>query len=265
MKPVIVLIVGAADTGRAPMAAAMLRRLAARNGRHWRIESAGVVGHDGAPPQPETRDALATMNLDISQHVARSLDDEAVAAAQLLIAVDSGIARVLRARYPAAPIATLGELAGNRRDIPDPFRMQVGAWIYYAREMEQMLSSGFERIGALVEPAAAPPEAPAPVPTPPAAPAERLAAVERCSRLLALLSDMPDVIDQAAARERLAADLALIAAHPLAADDLVAAYVALITARLAANADLTAGALRHAVERLRTPIDQAALTTLAAQ
>jgi hypothetical protein len=131
--------------------------------------------------------------------------------------------------------------------------------------MEQMLSSGFERIGALVEPAAAPPEAPAPVPTPPAAPAERLAAVERCSRLLALLSDMPDVIDQAAARERLAADLALIAAHPLATDDLVAAYVALITARLAANADLTAGALRHAVERLRTPIDQAALTTLAAQ
>ncbi len=255
------------------MAAAMLRRLAVRNGRTWQVESAGVVGHDGAPPQPETRDALATLNLDLSRHVARSLTDQLCAEAQLLIAVDSGIARVLRARYPNAPIATLGELAASRRDIPDPFRMQVGAWVYYAREMEQMLIHGFERIVALVDPSAPPtlpaaPSAPEPPPAPVARTAapldvERAAALDRCTRLLALLSEMPDVIDQAAARERLTADLVQIAARPLSPADLVAAYVALLQVRLNANAELPLALLHPALERLRTPIDQAALAALA--
>lgn len=274
MQTPFILIVGAADTGRAPMAAAMLRRLVARTGRTWQIASAGVVGHDGAPPQPETRDALATLNLDISGHVARSLTDELATSAQLLIAVDSGIARVLRARSPDAAIATLGELAGTRRDIPDPFRMQVGAWIYYAREMEQMLSKGLDAIVALVEPEDIPdapalsaPESPPSPPVREAAPlaVERAAAIERCTRLLALLSEMPDVIDQAAARERLAADLAQIAARPLSPADLVAAYVALLQVRLTPAADLPLALLYPALERLRTPIDQAALTALAAQ
>jgi protein-tyrosine phosphatase len=269
MHPNVILIVGAADTGRAPMAAAMLRRLALRAGYDWQIASAGVVGHDGAPPQPETRDALATLNLDLSGHVARSLTDELVAAAQLLIAVDSGIGRVLRARYPAAAITTLGELAGSRRDIPDPFRMQVGAWIYYAREMEQLLARGFARIVALVAPDQAVPAPAAPEPVAireTASPAvERAAAIDRCTRLLALLSEMPDVIDQSAARERLTTDLAQIAARPLSPADLSAAYIALLQVRLTTSGALPLDLLHPALERLRTPIDQTALTALAAQ
>lgn len=271
MQSFSILIVGAADTGRAPMAAAMLRRLAVRAGYQWRVASAGVVGHDGAAPQPETRDALATLNLDLSGHVARSLTDELVAEAHLLIAVDSGIGRVVRTHYPAAEVVTLGELADSRRDIPDPFRMQVGAWIYYAREIDQMLQRGFPRIVALLEPEAAEP-VPAQEslePPPPAAreaapsAVERAAAIDRCVRLIAVLSDMPDLIDPSAARERLAADLAQIAARPLSPADLVAAYVALLHVRLTTAGDLPLTLVAAALERLRTPIDQAALSTLA--
>lgn len=46
---------------------------------------------------------------------------------------------------------TLGSLAGRERDIPDPFRMQIGAWISYAREIETLLSEGIERLITLVE------------------------------------------------------------------------------------------------------------------
>jgi protein-tyrosine-phosphatase len=263
------LMIGAADTGRAPMAAALLRRLANRHGYHWQIESAGVVGHDGAPPQPETRSALAAYNLDISTHVARSLTAELAAQADLLIAVDSGIARVLHVHYPGAPIIALGELDGSRRDIPDPFRMQIGAWVYYAREMEQILARGFERIVALVAAESLPPPvvSPPPVAPPPSPatvlPAERRSALERATRLIALLTELPDVVDLAAARERLHADFAQIAAHPFDQHDLVLAYVALVQAHITTAPTLPLTVLRMALERLHTPIDPLALSALA--
>ncbi len=152
MLPVHIVIVGGADTGRAPVTAALLRRLLATRNLDWVVESAGVLGHDNDVAQPEARDALAVIGLDLSDHRARSLTDELVASATVLLAVDSGIARVLHLRYPAAlpRITTLGALAGRQRDIPDPFRMQVGVWLGYAREIEALLEAGLESLLALV-------------------------------------------------------------------------------------------------------------------
>ena len=106
MSEPLILIVGAADTGRAPMAVALLRRMLRRQGAPWRVESAGVVGHDDDPAEPEARDALLAMGLDLSAHTARSLSDALVAEARLLVAVESGVGRVVRARYPAAQLST---------------------------------------------------------------------------------------------------------------------------------------------------------------
>ncbi|HMQ35040.1 MAG TPA: low molecular weight phosphatase family protein [Chloroflexaceae bacterium] len=273
MSDVLVLIVGAADTGRAPMAAALLARLAAQGGLAWGVASAGVVGHDGDPAEPEARSALLTLGLDLEGHVARSLSDELAAAAAALVAVESGIARVLRARYPGRPTATLGELAGRARDIPDPFRMHLGAWLTYAGEIEALLRAGLPRLRRLVEggpSAAAPPEpaggaveaAPAVVTPSP----ERLAAIGRAGRLLALAADLPGALDWAGARAQLEADLALLEA-PLMGDDLARPYVALLRARLAglpgAPAEGLARAMAAAVGRLRAPVAPADLEALA--
>ncbi len=154
MLPVHIVIVGGADTGRAPVTAALLRRLLATRNLDWVVESAGVLGHDDDVAQPEARDALAVMGLDLSDHRARSLTDELAASATVLLAVDSGTARVLHLRYPAAlpRITTLGVLADRQRDIPDPFRMQVGVWLNYAREIEALLKAGLDSLLALVGP-----------------------------------------------------------------------------------------------------------------
>lgn len=262
----LVLIIGAADTGRAPMAAALLARMAAHQGLGWTIASAGVVGHDGDPAEPEARSAMVTLGLDIDGHTARSLSDELAAAAAVLVAVESGVARVLRARHPDATTVSLGELAGRARDIPDPFRMQMGAWVQYAGEIEALLRAGLPRLRALLDGApggaqAAPGagEGPAPAPDP-----ARLAAVERATRLLGLVADLPGVVDWAGAGAQLAADLALLEA-PQRADDLARPYVALLRARLgpAAPAPPAARALAAAVDRLRAPISPADLEALA--
>ncbi len=258
-----ILIVGAADTGRAPIAAALLRRMAQARGYSWQIASAGVVGHDDDPLQPAARDALAVLGLVLEDHIARSLTDELAAAANVLIAVDSGIARVLRSRYPQATIASLGELAGRARDIPDPAGMQVGAWLQYSREMEQLLREGFARIVALLsgETAPAPPQPAAAPPAPPEPPAERQAICARAIRLLDAIQAMPDVIDWPAARGRIQTTLAELIPLAAAPTDLIALYVEAINLWLARQPTVPAAdrleRLRAAIERAHQPVGQA--------
>lgn len=264
----MILLVGAADTGRAPIAAALLRRQLGALPAAAMVESAGVLGHDGDPAEPEARDTMLHMGLDIAAHRARSVDDDLAAQAALLIAIDSGTALVLRERFPdvSARIATLGELAGRKRDVPDPFRMQIGAWLTYAREIDELLRAALPRIGALLGTTLT--AAPARSPASPRVAENRRSAAGRIVQLAQLAAQMPDVVDWAAARGRLEGDLATIAAAPADAADLVAGYVGLLRAMLAMlPANPSPGQialLDQAAGRLGEPIDQPALNELAA-
>ncbi len=257
-----ILIIGAADTGRAPIAVALLRRIAAEHGLDWSIASAGVVGHDDDPLQPMARDALAVLGLNRDDHVARSLTDELVSTADLLIAVDSGIARVLRSRYPNATIAALGELAGRPRDIPDPAGMQIGAWLHYSREMEQLLQAGFERIVAILGGQAVGPTPPPPsTPTPsPSVVNERQVICGRANRLLETIQAMPEVIDWSAARNRLQTTLAELVAQVNEPTDLTALYIEALNLWLARQTSLPTAdqldRLRAAIAQLEQPVGQ---------
>lgn len=268
-----ILILGAADTGRAPMTAAMLRRMLEDRRVAASIESAGILGHDGDGP---TSDAVATldqMGIDIGDHIARSLTDEIANQAALLIAVDAGVARVAQARFPAAAskIAVLGELAGRTRDIPDPFKMQIGAWLTYASEIERMLRAAMPRIltriGALEESAAASADISAIAPPPPPEsvgelPPERIAAVAQIQRLLGIIEQMPEIVDWVAARAQLEALFEQCQATPYASD-LAPALVGAVRAALGLTpVHPTPGqlaALRDVAASLGRPIPQATL------
>jgi hypothetical protein len=102
----------------------------------------------------------------------------------------------------------------------------------------------------------------------PSAP-ERADAAGRIAQLLQIAAQMPGVIDWAAARARIEADLAPIAAAPRDAGDLIAAYAGLLRAALALlPAAPSAGqiaALQRAANRLAQPIGQAELNELSGQ
>jgi protein-tyrosine-phosphatase len=266
------------------MTAALLRQRLSQSGREWVVESAGVVGHDDDPAEPEARDTLVQFGLDISQHRARSLSADIVSAADVLLAVDRGTAHVARMHHPEAAtrILTLGQLCGRQRDIPDLFRMQIGAWIAYAREIDEMLAAGLERLVALAageddappaEEAAPPPPtgSDAPASAPPSANgrpngAERQAAVERCARLLGVMRDMPELVAWPQARQQLASEIKTASTISLGPDDLVQAYASLLLALLEMRATPPGaeqyGVLESAIERLREPISQQTLTNL---
>jgi protein-tyrosine-phosphatase len=289
-----IVIVGAADTGRAPITAALLRRQLETRHRNHTVESAGVLGHDGDPATSDAQQTMEQTGIDISEHVARTLSDEIATRAQLLIAVDSGSALVARARFPeaASRIATLGELAGRQRDIPDPFKMQLGAWLTYTREIETLLRIALPRILTLV---GDPLEAePIPIPTPPTPPtlsaiqpapesatapvlielpaasslADRDAAVVRIQQLLTVVANMPGVVDWSAARIQIEHDLGKCDMST-ASGDLAPTFVGLLRAAIALTptnptpAQLVA--LREAVHLLDGSISQAALAAFTAR
>jgi protein-tyrosine-phosphatase len=272
-----ILVVGAADTGRAPITAALLRLKLAERGAQAEVASAGVLGHDGDPP---TAEALATMDqlgIDLASHTARTLTDEIVDAAALLLAVDSGTARVAKLRFPAASerTLTLGTLAGRQRDIPDPFKMQLGAWLAYAREIDALLAAAMPRILEYLPAeqragtsALANPQAELVRSTPPVAP-ERTAAATRIAQLLRLAAQMPGVVDWQAARTQIEAELTATAAQPAVPSDLVAAYAGLLRAALALTppppspGKLTA--LAEAATHLAVPVGQEELDALSRQ
>jgi protein-tyrosine-phosphatase len=270
-----ILLVGAADTGRAPMAAALLKRLLDARQSAWVAESCGVLGHDGAGAETEARDTMVHMGLDIADHQARSIDEELAARAAMIVTIDRGTALVVRARFPNAAGRTysLGELANRPRDIPDPFRMQIGAWMTYAREIESMLEAALPRMAELLPQAnddrrqtmddmLAAPESPTIA-------VARTEAAGRIAQLLQVAARMPGAIDWAAARASVEADLAPIAGAPRDSADLIAAYAGLLRAALALlPAAPTAGqlaALQRAAERLAQPIGQAELNELSGQ
>ncbi len=269
----LILIIGAADTGRAPLAAALLRHLLMSRSSTARVESAGVLGHDDDPASPDALAVAEHMALDLSAHRARSLNDQLVEEAVLLLAIDSGTARVARLRFPhaSARIHTLGELAGRDRDIPDPFKMQIGPWLVYAREIDQMLHQALPNIMAYL------PEPLAPLLQPETRPSvaasvvaeERRAAAERTAQLLDLMTRIPGIVEWNAAREQIDVAIAAAQQHPAGATDQIVAYCALLRAALALTpaiptaAHLTA--LRDAIARLEQPVGADDIGALSAQ
>lgn len=265
----LILVISAADTGRGPLTAALLRRLLERRGLTWLVASAGIVGHDEAPAQVEARDAARTLGLDIGSHIARSLTEELVVEADLLLTPESGIAKVIKLRHPAgaAKVFTLGELAQRQRDIPDPFRMQLGAWVIYARETDALLQKGLELIIAKAngQPVAAPKLAVSPASLGPEKPAEepslaRTKPLERCSRLLSLLRESPELVIWENARRQLELEIKAAAKTVSQPTDLALPYSNMLLTLLNLLPTLPPpdrlAALQTAIEGLLNPIDQ---------
>ncbi|GAB4215296.1 MAG: hypothetical protein OHK0022_55010 [Roseiflexaceae bacterium] len=256
----LILIVGGSDTGRAPIAAALLARLLAERAPSSAVGSAGVLGHDGAPAQPEARNTMVQMGLDIANHSARSVDEALIAEATLVVGIDSGVTRVLQGRFPDAvgKIASLGDLAARRRDIPDPFRMQIGAWISYARELDDMLHAALPHILELLPDAPPPaPAAPAAAPEPAPAeapPSERAVALERLRLLLRAAIELPEAIHWPGARALLDAEIGRACA-PRGPADLAAAYAGLLRAALALTAHPPTPGQLAALQAALAPLD----------
>lgn len=141
-KP-MVLVIGASDTGRTPIAAALLRKAL---GAGVIVRTAGVVSHEGESAMPEAQMALEQMGIDLSRHIARQLKRDEHAQAELLLAVDRGTEMVLFTEFPRAPRVACLPVLADLPDVLDPHRMPLGVWIAAARQLQEQVEAALSAI-----------------------------------------------------------------------------------------------------------------------
>ncbi len=221
-----ILVVGAADTGRSPLVLALLRHALPE----IEVRSAGVVSHEGDPADDMVVLALDHLGARLGAHTARALHADELAQADLVLAVDRGVGRVLTAQHGAVTtVAALSDLA-RLPDVLDPHRMPLGLWIAAARDFQTQITAALPQIRqqlglqgaapavaapAATAPAASPAPEPAPTPAPPA-PAEvatdRQEPLARIKRLAETALALPEIVDWSRLRSEIGEQLRLIAA-----------------------------------------------------
>ncbi len=159
------------------MAEALLRDELRHRGRtDVEVTSSGTWGMDGSPATPEAVEAVGELDIDLSNHRARSLDPDEVRAADVVVAMTSVHVREIIQMVPDAgpkivllkqlrdtevkPLAgdasdteRIQALLGGRRpasvrahDVDDPMGMPLGT---YQRTMTELLD-GVERLADLI-------------------------------------------------------------------------------------------------------------------
>ena len=151
----VILIICTGNICRSPMAEVLLQaRLARDKAREdWRVASAGVWTRDGWPASEHAIAEMAQRGLDLRNHYSRNVTHEMMVEADLALAMTQNHADALAAAFPDCvhKVHLFSEMAGPAYSIRDPYGGTRAEYAYTAKELEQLVENGYERIVALVK------------------------------------------------------------------------------------------------------------------
>jgi protein-tyrosine-phosphatase len=146
----LILFVCTGNLCRSPMAAGLLRQRLAQEGLDDRYEvaSAGVWAMDDRPASENAVAVMAERGIDIGQHVAHTITAQDVSAAALILVMSREHEEMIRNTWPQYEwkVHRLSEMAGKRRNIPDPYRGSLEEYRDCADLIADYIDRGFERI-----------------------------------------------------------------------------------------------------------------------
>ncbi|MEM1176804.1 MAG: low molecular weight protein-tyrosine-phosphatase [Acidobacteriota bacterium] len=148
-----ILIVCSANICRSPVAEALLReKLEAAGHGDVTVTSGGTLGLDGAAAASHSVALLAERGLDLRSHRSRSLDLPRLEGAALILGMEEGHVELIRHARPALAgrIARLADLAGEARDVPDPYGGPRSGYETMVADVDDLLERALPRILAAV-------------------------------------------------------------------------------------------------------------------
>jgi protein-tyrosine-phosphatase len=150
-----VLFVCTANQCRSPMAAALLKTLAAQRGEadRWQIQSAGTWAEPGRPATQLSQVVMQLHNSDLSDHRSRPVDADVLAAAAVILVMTRHHQEALQAEFPAMQdkILLLSQLIDRSFDIEDPFGGNLDDYELCASDLQTILTDGYDRLAEMID------------------------------------------------------------------------------------------------------------------
>lgn len=148
-----VLIVCTANICRSPMAEALLKHQVSKrpDADQWHVASAGTWALEGLEPAIFSQQVMRTRGLDITHHQSQPVSRELLRNFDLILTMDNQQQEGLRLGFAEFrdKIYLLSEMVGSREDISDPIGGELADYEATAQKLEQIISTGLERITRL--------------------------------------------------------------------------------------------------------------------
>jgi protein-tyrosine-phosphatase len=135
------------------MAMGLFRDRVRENLDEWKIDSAGTWALEGEPAITYVQVLLKQRNIDISQHLSQQVSEQLLNQFNLILTMERGQKEGLRVEFPglANRIYLFSEMEGQVFDIRDPVGGPAIEYEATLREIEQLITKGFDRINQLAE------------------------------------------------------------------------------------------------------------------
>jgi protein-tyrosine-phosphatase len=150
-----VLFVCTANQCRSPMAAALLKALAAQRGEadRWQIQSAGTWAEPGRPATQLSQVVMQLHNVDLSDHRSRPVDADLLVTAAVIFVMTRHHQEALHAEFPAVQdkILLLSQLIDRSFDIEDPFGGNLDDYELCATDLQTILTDGYDRLAEMID------------------------------------------------------------------------------------------------------------------
>ena len=149
-----ILVICTANICRSPVAEGLLRdRLAKRDLDDWTVSSAGTWAMAKRGASKNSVIVAKNYGLDISDHVARMVEEQYLIQADLVLCMEANHAEALRAEFPAQShkVFMLTEMSGQAYSVHDPYGEPLISYQRMAAELAEIIDNGLDRIIELAE------------------------------------------------------------------------------------------------------------------
>ena len=149
-----ILVICTANICRSPFAEALLeQRLKDAGFDDFVVESAGTWAQLERPPARYSIRLAREMGLAIESHRARMVDEEMLAAADLVLTMTASHKEALQVefRQHAPRIFLLSEMAGSHFDVADPYGGPWEDYLEMQSDVVRLVDDGLRRIAAAAQ------------------------------------------------------------------------------------------------------------------